>query len=132
MGYSVLNRKLIYLGCNQKSWSSSNAVQYCWNNLKGKNAPITQIKTKKKNNNKYLQITYKVRGCHELYILLATPYSPMSLLLCQKMSEIHCGGEGSTITNSLKSLDQVARFLPCPKFEPNFFSNTHGTQPELL
>jgi len=48
MGYSVLNRKLIYLGCNQKSWSSSNAVQYCWNNLKGKNAPITQIKTKKK------------------------------------------------------------------------------------
>jgi copper chaperone CopZ len=56
----------------------------------------------------------------------------MSLWLCQKMSEIHCGGEGSTITNILKSLDQVARFLPCPKFEVNSFSNTHGTQPELL
>jgi hypothetical protein len=25
-----------------------NAVQYCWNNLKGKNAPITQKKEKKK------------------------------------------------------------------------------------
>lgn len=107
-----------------------NAVQYCWNNLKGKNAPITQKKEKK--NNKYLQITYKVRGCHKLYILLATPSSPMSLWLCQKMSEIYCGGEGSTITNILKSLDQVARFLPCPKFELNSFSNTHGTQPELL
>jgi hypothetical protein len=74
-----------------------NAVRYCWNNLKGENAPITQKKEKK--NNKYLQITYKVRGCHKLYILLATPSSPMSLLLYQKMSEIHCGGEGSTITN---------------------------------
>jgi hypothetical protein len=25
-----------------------NAVQYCWNNLKGKNAPITQEKKRKK------------------------------------------------------------------------------------
>ncbi len=121
MGYSVLNRKLIYLGCNQKSWSSSNAVQYCWNNLKGKNAPITQIKTKKKNNNKYLQITYKVRGCHELYILLATPYSPMSLLLCQKMSEIHCGGEGSTITNIPQITWPSCKILTMPKVWTKFF-----------
>jgi hypothetical protein len=88
---------------------------------------------RKEKNRKYLQITYKVRGCHKLNILLATPSSSVSLLLCQKMSEIHSVEERDPpLQTSLKSLHQVARFLPYPKFEPNFFSNTHDTQPELL
>jgi hypothetical protein len=62
MGCSVLNRKLIYLGCNQKSWSSSNAVQYCWNNLKGKNAPITQIKKKKKTTTNIYRLLTKLEA----------------------------------------------------------------------